>query len=311
MDKKKVLKIGGIALLSIIFLVIPFLVITFVGYRSISTPRMPYEYGGMGVVNSLEMTKSSLSSLSDSLYDLYDSASQINTYDSIKSDSEADMGKSIIKQGELRVLADDIDETIQEIESIAKRYQAESQRTHDSGKGKYRTVTMVYKVKVTDFERFFKDLKNMNVEFDFSSSGIIDVTNEVMDLEARLKTYRNTEEQLLEIQKAATTVPDTMAVFQELDTIRYKIEGIESQLKHYSNQTDYSTVAISIAQNDEGAMIEDNTWRPLGVLKNALRALLVVLKSLGSAIIWLIVFGSPIAAVVLIIRYVVKKRKEQ
>ncbi len=60
---------------------------------------------------------------------------------------------------------------------------------------------MQYKVKVDDFENFFNDLKNMDVEIGSASSGITDVTNEVIDLQARLKTYRNTEAQLLEIQK--------------------------------------------------------------------------------------------------------------
>src|SRR5690606_1152594 len=135
---------------------------------------------------------------------------------------------------------------------------------------------------VGDFENFFGKLKAMDVDFDSSSSGITDVTNEVIDLQARLRTYKNTEEQLLQIQKEAKSVTDTMAVYKELTDIRYKIESVESQLKYYSNQTEYSTVTIEVAQNNAGAMIEDDKWKPLGVVKNALRAFVAVLKALGS-----------------------------
>ena len=88
-------------------------------------------------------------------------------------------------------------------------------------------------------------------------------------------------------------------------------QRIESQLKHYANQTEYSTVTISVVQSNVGAVIEDDKWRPLGVLKNALRAFVRVLKGLGSAFIWIVVFGTPIVIIVLVIRYVVRKREKQ
>lgn len=304
MDKKMVLKIGGIVLLSLIGVFL-------IGVSGVYFFRSN-DYNTNTTYDSRDYNDSSGSPLS-SFYpnnSLYKSEQQNSISAPEVAEGTADKDKSIIKRGNLRVLADDIDDTVADVEAIAKKYQAESQNTYDSGKGKNRSVNMEYKVKVTDFESFFNELKGMDVEFDSTSSGITDVTNEVMDLQARLKTYKNTEEQLLEIQKTAKNVTDTMAVYRELNTIRYQIESIESQLKYYSNQTDYSTVTISVAQNSEGAMIEDDTWKPLGVLKNALRTFVGVLKGLGSAIIWLVVFGVPIVIVVLLVRYIVKRSKK-
>ncbi|MGI6484155.1 MAG: DUF4349 domain-containing protein [Candidatus Dojkabacteria bacterium] len=313
MDKKKFFRIGGIVLLVIVGLVLTAVIgiavlKNFVVERSLSLPYDSGEYFSSDLAvpsTSLSMDSFASKSVGVGSNEMKaESASQEETTNTSQKD------KNIIKRGDLKVDADDIDATIKEIDTIAKKYQAESQNTYDSGKGISRRVNVEYKVKVVDFENFFNELKNMGVEIVSASSGITDVTNEVIDLQARLKTYRNTEAQLLEIQKTAKNVNDTMAVYRELNNIRYEIERIESQLKHYANQTEYSTVTISVFQSHVGAVIEDDKWRPLGTLKNALRAFVTVLKGLGSVLIWLVVFGTPVVIIVLVIRYIVRKRKK-
>lgn len=318
MDKKKFLKIGGIVLLSILGIALT-AVIGIAILKHFAVRTNPSYDSNMMVedISYIDSGFKSGSSFNAFLSDGFDSKSAARNNEmapqavpTTETSNTTSKDKNIIKEGDLRIFADDIDDTLTEIDSIAKKYQAESQNTYDSGKGINRRVNIEYKVKVDDFENFFNDLKDMDVEIGSASSGITDVTNEVIDLQARLKTYRNTEAQLLEIQKTAKNVTDTMAVYRELNTIRYQIESIESQLKHYANQTEYSTVTITISQSNVGAVIEDDKWRPLGVLKNALRAFVSVLKGLGSVLIWLIVFGTPVVVTVLVIRYIVRKRKK-
>ncbi len=316
MDKKKVFKVGGIVLLSILGIFITVVVGVAILKHFVLRSDVSYDsrqyYGNEFVAPSSSLGSDGFLADTFASKSVGVSRNEMKTEevtgDQVTNTSQKD--RNIIKRGDLRVYADDIDDAIQEIDTIAKKYQAESQNTYDSGKGINRRVNIEYRVKVDDFENFFNDLKDMDVEIGSSSSGITDVTNEVIDLQARLKTYRNTEAQLLEIQKTAKNVTDTMAVYKELNNIRYEIERIESQLKHYTNQTEYSTVTISVAQSNVGAVIEDDKWRPLGVLKNALRAFVRVLKGLGSAFIWIVVFGTPIVIIVLVIRYVVRKREK-
>ncbi len=316
MDKKKVLKVGGIVLLVIVGFFLTG-VIGIAVLKNFVVDSTLSSYDSVDYYNDAFFAPSPSSSFS-ALGDTFASKSagmsrnemKVESAPQVETTNTSQKDKNIIKRGDLRVYADNIDDALTEIDSIAKKYQAESQNTYDSGKGINRRVNIEYRVKVADFENFFNDLKNMDVEIGSASSGITDVTNEVIDLQARLKTYRNTEAQLLEIQKTSTSVQDTMEVYRELNNIRYEIERIESQLKHYTNQTEYSTVTISVSQSNVGAVIEDDKWRPLGVLKNALRAFVGVLKGLGSAFIWLVVFGTPVVIIVLVIRYIVRKRKK-
>ena len=297
MEKKKFLKVG----IKVFLLIIGFLLSGFVANYLFKSMRS----------ESYESSESFLSmdNVSRKVTDM-PTPKGLSYYSNEKLVDGTNREKNIIKSGDIKVLADDIDKTLLEVEKIVKKYNAETQSTYEGGKGKFRNVNLVYKVKVSDFESFFNELKDMDVELDSSSSSVNDVTNEVIDLEARLKTYRNTESQLLEMQKTAKNVTETMAVYKELTDIRYKIESVQSQLKYYSNQTDYSTVSVVVAQNNAGAMIQDDVWRPIGIFKNALRAFVHVLKGIGSLLIWLIVFGIPALVLGLLVKYIVRRTKK-
>jgi hypothetical protein len=75
-------------------------------------------------------------------------------------------------------------------------------------------------------------------------------------------------------------------------------------------QTDYSIVQITITQSSTGSSLTDEEWRPLGILKDASRALVDLAKFLGTAIIWVLVFSPLIAAVVIPVVIIQKRAKK-
>ena len=217
MDKKKFFKIGGIVFLSILGLFITAIAGIAI-LKNFVGARPSYELGMADEISYMDNNFKSTSSFDGLLANSFSSKS---AGDSVSREEAAipvapttepidtsQKDKNIIKRGNLSIYADNIDDTIEDIDTIAKKYQAESQNTYDNGKGINRRVNIEHKVKVNDFENFFNELKDMDVEIGSASSGITDVTNEVIDLQARLKTYRNTEAQLLEIQKTAKKVAD-------------------------------------------------------------------------------------------------------
>ena len=75
-------------------------------------------------------------------------------------------------------------------------------------------------------------------------------------------------------------------------------------------QTDYSTVQITITQSSTGSSLTDEDWRPIGILKDASRALVSFAKFLGTAVIWVLVFSPVVAAVVIPVVLIQKKAKK-
>jgi len=75
-----------------------------------------------------------------------------------------------------------------------------------------------------------------------------DVTEEFIDLEARIRTERALEAQYLEILKDAKSVKDALEVHAHLAEVREQIEKAEGRHRFLENQTQLSTVKFSICK---------------------------------------------------------------
>jgi len=218
--------------------------------------------------------------------------------------------RSLTKTGEISVAVDDIDESLGEVRKIGKKYDAMVMNLDDLGKGVNRRVDVTIKVEQSRFELLYENLKELEGEFTTSSIAVSDVTERVLDLEARLKNYKSVEAQYLKILEKANTVEETLAVYKELNQVRLQIEMIETQLKNLATQTDYSYIRVRISQSSTGAEIVDQGWKPLGVLKASVRLLVSFMKLVGSLLIFLLVF-SPVIAIVAVPVVILKKRAKK
>lgn len=218
--------------------------------------------------------------------------------------------KKLIKTAQIDIRVDDIDNTLDEISKQTISFKGTTMDLDDFGKGLDRTVFMKIRVEEDDFESFYNKIKELDGEFVGSTISQTDVTETVVDLKTRLNNYRNVEAQFLKILESAESVEDTLSVYKEINKVRLDIEGIEVQLKNLETQTDYSYIYINIFQSSEGAELEEEEWKPVGILKDAARSLLVFLRFIGSVLIWLVVFSPVITLFVVPIAIIQKKRKK-
>src|SRR5207237_9369933 len=72
------------------------------------------------------------------------------------------------------------------------------------------------------------------------------VTEEYIDLDARLGTQKALEDQLLDMMKSARGVPDAITVERELANVRTEIEKIEGRRRFLENQTSLSTISVTL-----------------------------------------------------------------
>ncbi|TCK67857.1 uncharacterized protein DUF4349 [Winogradskyella wandonensis] len=89
------------------------------------------------------------------------------------------------------------------------------------------------------------DAITKNVDyFDTKRINSKDVTEEFIDLEARLKAKKTLENRYLELLKQAKNVKEILDIEQELSTIREEIEAKQGRLKYLQNQVALSTIHI-------------------------------------------------------------------
>lgn len=225
-------------------------------------------------------------------------------------EAESDADREIVRNGTIVVSVDDIDATIASVKSIQGEYVGEITYMEDTGKGKERVVIISLKVEESKFDDMYNRIKELDGEFTYSAISANDVTETVVDLEAQLKNLKSVETQYLRILQDADTVKDTLLVYEQLNIVRGQIESIEASLEYWSRQTDYSTVYMTITQSSAGALLSDEEWEPLGILKDAGRAVVSFVKFIGTGLIWIIVFSPIIAAVVVPVIIIQRKKRK-
>src|SRR5690606_28005726 len=94
----------------------------------------------------------------------------------------------------------------------------------------------------SSFDSTVKKIKDLGVDVLSTSEDSSDITRTYIDLEARLKSQKALEEQLLSILTKATTVEDTLAVQEHLSRVRTEIESLQSQIDYYASQVSMSTI---------------------------------------------------------------------
>lgn len=75
-----------------------------------------------------------------------------------------------------------------------------------------------------------------------------DVTEEYVDLKARLRHWRSQEAQLLEIMRQARKIPDILAVRDQLSAVQQEIERVSGRLRFLENRIDLSTITVGITR---------------------------------------------------------------
>lgn len=73
-----------------------------------------------------------------------------------------------------------------------------------------------------------------------------DVTEEYLDLEARIRTKQALEAQFLEILKQARTVSDALQVQTQVSEVRGEIERLEGRRRYLENQSSLSTINVTL-----------------------------------------------------------------
>src|SRR3712207_5925379 len=74
----------------------------------------------------------------------------------------------------------------------------------------------------------------------------LDVTEEYVDLEARVRSQKALEAQIIEIMKRANNVPDALHVQSQLAAVRTEIERLEGRRRYLENQSSLSTIEVTL-----------------------------------------------------------------
>jgi hypothetical protein len=165
---------------------------------------------------------------------------------------------------------------IKEIVSSHSGYIADTSEKDDEGR-KYGYV--VVRVPKEHFEDTTEEIKTLG-EVEEARTTVEDVTEEYVDLEARLENLKKQEERYQEILAAAVTVEEILEIEAELERVRGEIESYEGKIRYLNDSIEYSSIQVSLtepgAEKIEIGLI-DALRRALQAFFAALRAVIIFL----------------------------------
>ncbi|MEW6650105.1 MAG: DUF4349 domain-containing protein [Chloroflexota bacterium] len=157
-----------------------------------------------------------------------------------------------------------------------------------------------------------------NPETDVLSENVTgqDVTSEYTDLKSRLRNLEDAAEQLRAIMADARRTEDVLNVLNELRAVNEQIEILKGQIQYYEESAAMSAISVSIQAQETVAPLTIGGWKPEGVARDALQALIDAYQTIASGLIWAVIFCLPIALPVglvlyLIIRGVLRMRNKR
>lgn len=94
----------------------------------------------------------------------------------------------------------------------------------------------------------------------YQSEASDDVTQEHVDMSARLANLRAEEERLREFFDAAKNVTEMLAIEQELARVRGEIESLDAQVKYLERQAAMATVTIELVEPQDLVRPAGESW---------------------------------------------------
>ena len=111
-----------------------------------------------------------------------------------------------------------------------------------------------------------------------------DVTEEYVDLDARLRTLQATEDRLFTFFQRAETVTDVLAVQRELTEVRGKIEQAQGRRQALERRAAMTTITLALRETPVSRLSSE--WSPAVVAGEAWRTLVVTLRGAATLAIW-------------------------
>ncbi len=174
----------------------------------------------------------------------------------------------LVKKANITLLVNSIEDTIQDTSKIVKQQHGDLLNFEDQKPpNEYTRHTASMQVQVPQ--------ENLDSTLDaFNQLGTVqhrtltaeNVTNQLVDNEARLRNLRKQETTLQKIMERSGSIPDVLRVAQELSNVRQSIEEIDGQVKSLRNQVAYSTISLELEAPAATTSTHQRSEQPLGLL---------------------------------------------
>lgn len=168
--------------------------------------------------------------------------------------------RKIIRNANVNFQVEEIGPSAKRIETAVKAFNGIITSLEESRRGNDLRHHLTVRVPAAQLDTFLVVLLKESIFTERKTITAEDITKRYVDLEARIKAKKITEEKYLEILKKARNVEEVLKVEEQLGLMREEIETREAELRELKNDVAMSTVNASFYQNVEGVNAPDKPF---------------------------------------------------
>lgn len=224
----------------------------------------------------------------------------------VRVDLDAGDDREVIRRASLELHASDtraaFDEIVAMVESVGG-FVANANVFPTSSEDEQPRVSMTLRVPSAELNQTMTAIKESVDDVVAESQSAEDVTEQFIDLEARLTNLQALETELRalleEVRMQENADPEKLLrVFNELSSVRGQIEQIQGQINYLEEATSLATLEVQLTQTPSSAPIIDEAWAPAQTVRDALGDLVNGLQGVAD---WAINFALYVLPMLLII----------
>lgn len=204
--------------------------------------------------------------------------------------------RKIVRTAELALDVDRFDDTAARLLQIAERaggYVAESSYAEDGG---VPHGTFVLRVPAARFAMVAAAVETLG-EVTHRQIGGQDVTEEFVDLQARIRNLERHEQRLLSFMDRATKVSDLLAIEEQLARVRGEIEQLTGRARFLERSADLASVAVMVTQKVKKTSA---VWDVSATIGKMRAAFVSTVRQILSVVEWFGVTASALFPVLLL-----------
>jgi hypothetical protein len=153
--------------------------------------------------------------------------------------------RMLTKEGTLRWETGDVVKTHAAILAQANKYNAYVSNDNQTRDDYQTTTRMELRIPSDKFDEFITGIEKDVTKFDEKRIEVLDVTEEYIDISARMKTKKELEQHYYDLLKQTKNVAEVLLVEEQLNTVRADIESAEGRLKYLKDKVNMSTLHLT------------------------------------------------------------------
>ena len=225
-------------------------------------------------------------------------------YTEMRKDLSTPQERTVIYNAQLSLEANDVQGTLQKIRALAEGYGGYVASSSRSTYGAQGRADIAIRVPKDKFQAAIQQIETYGKVLDEGTTSE-DITQQYIDLKARVNNMQRQEERLREILDMAKTVDEILRVESELERVRGEIDSLQGQINYLEGNVEMSLITVTLTEPAPPFTPPGMDWGE--TLEIAISGLFTVIRGMIIVVVSLI----PVVIVAVPIYYLYKRRKQQ